>query len=123
MLMRRKWNSFSFFLVNKESGIVIRSDLIVFKREQLIHQKEWVVSWFKLRKRKKCRRRPKITSIEAIKKGISIKEVTKTITLDLDRMEEQSWKFIFLLTNLLRIHTWLQKYLEDFIVVWLGVGV
>ena len=72
---------------------------------------------------KKSKRRPKITSIEAIKKGISIKEVTKTLTLDLDRMEEQNWKFMFLLTNLLRIHTWLQKYLEDFIVVWLGVGV
>ena len=36
------------------------------------------------------RKRPKITSIEVIKKEISIKEVTKTITLDLDRMEEQN---------------------------------
>ena len=66
---------------------------------------------------KNNRKRPKITWIEVIKKDISIKEVTKAITMDLDRMEEQNWKFMFLLTNLIRIYTWLQKYLEDFIVV------
>ena len=38
-----------------------------------------IVSWFKLREQKKGRGRPKITLVE-VKKDMSIKEVTKSMT-------------------------------------------
>ena len=54
--------------------------MAIFRGEQLMHKWERV-SWFMLRERKKGRGRQKLTLI-VVKKNMSIKEVTESMTSD-----------------------------------------
>ena len=62
-------------LINeKKWGRVIWDGLVIFRGELLMHQWERV-SWINLREqKKKCRRRPKITLMEVVKRTCQLRE-------------------------------------------------
>ena len=65
----------------KRWGRVAWDGLIMFRGARLMHKWERV-SWFKLKEWRNVEENQKTKLVELVKKDISIKEVTKSMTLD-----------------------------------------